>query len=237
MLLVVFFVFMCVFEKMGMASPFSPHVVERAPFFEGWFVRVVDRENEYSFATIVGFGSFDGNEEVSSKNDQTWTALLRDDGENQVTLQSLEKSYRPNITVNGGKPVTRNPKRGSPSVWSWTSNTVTIRVNDSTAYVEADFDDIRITANLSNREPWNPEKPNTAGPEGAFALLPLPCHYYVQSLGSNATYEVFDRSKSTYCSSAKRENFNLPLASTRTSLSKLFKHQHSNTNGRTQVRS
>ena len=56
---------------------------------------------------------------------------------------------------------------------------------------------IRITANLSNREPWNPEKPNTAGPEGAFALLPLPCHYYVQSLGSNATYEVFDRSKST----------------------------------------
>ena len=42
MLLLVFFVFMCVFGKMGMASPFSPHVVERAPFFEGWFVRVVD---------------------------------------------------------------------------------------------------------------------------------------------------------------------------------------------------
>ena len=57
-----------------------------------------------------GFGSFDGNEEVSSK-DQTWTALLRDDGEYQVTLQSLEKSYRPNITVDGGNPV-RN-QRGS----------------------------------------------------------------------------------------------------------------------------
>ena len=211
------FCVLCV--EMGTASPFSPHVVKKAPFFEGWFVRVVDHENEYSFATVVGFGSFEGNEEESSK-DQTWTALLRDDGENQVTLQNLEKSYRPNITVNGGDPVTKNPKRGSPSVWSWISNTITIRVNDSTAYVEANFDDvrhyffcftqshahththththqIRITANLSNREPWNPEKPNTAGPEGVFSLLPLPCHYYVQSLGSNATYEVFDRSKST----------------------------------------
>eukprot|EP00054_Salpingoeca_dolichothecata_P039009 m.15053 g.15053 ORF g.15053 m.15053 type:complete len:226 (+) comp9475_c0_seq1:531-1208(+) len=60
---------------------------------------------------------------------------------------------------------------------------------------------ITLEANLTQRIPWSRKAPNSAGPEGWIPDDLLPCHYYVQSLGSKAEFEFKDPSASFSLSS------------------------------------
>ena len=52
--------------------------------------------------------------------------------------------------------------------------------------------DVSLVANMSSpRVPWSPSHPDTAGPEGWLARTRLlPCHYFVHSFASPATYTL-----------------------------------------------
>ena len=63
--------------------------------------------------------------------------------------------------------------------------------NDSLSF-DVTIGNVSLRVNTSRRMPWKPSAPDGPGPEGWAEYLGklLPCHYYVQSFGSEADYEI-----------------------------------------------
>jgi hypothetical protein len=183
-----------------LGSPFDPHLLpDSRAFFEGWYLRVTDHEHNRSFAVVLGSLQPDG----WSGLKETWAALIVDGGR-ATTLSGGESSgilteqiFPLNTTVTVGKqrqPVSREPADGAPSSFDYTTAAGSFSVRDDTAELRMAFSSYGVHVTARRRVPWSETHPNQDGPEGM--LFPrargalLPCHYFVHSLGSEATYRL-----------------------------------------------
>lgn len=171
-----------------LASPFDPHVhpPSRQPFFEGWFFRVSDQSTGVSAALIVG--AFQASQSLAFG--QIWVALLADIGNETVVQQHFVEPTSFAATRWGDPATPSTPD--APSLFEVNAEGLSLVVRDDVAWVEATVGGLTLHANSSARLPWSTDKPDGPGPEGwtSHASALLPCHYYVQSLGSHATYHL-----------------------------------------------
>lgn len=174
--------------RLAMASPFDPHRAPRLSsrsFFDGWFTRVVDHTKGLSFAVI--FGSFQPAH--SSMYNNSWVALLYSAAGStaMVTEQHFLDQADVQITSRSSSSL------GAVSSFIWESSLGSLAVNDSSANLTFNFKALGLRAQLSHRVPWSSAAPNSAGPEGWPAGLPvdlLPCNYYVHTLASQVKYTL-----------------------------------------------
>jgi hypothetical protein len=195
-------------------SPFDPHVLPHASgsppgYFEGWFARVSDHTSNVSASTI--FGVYKPAREGPT---QAWAALLlRAPGllggktqahqmliDPQCTRASAPYSCKALSVLHAGRPVVSDPDPGARANF-------TVRIGDAlrgspSALMSVDGDGASVEASLGGfnltmrttgpRLPWDRTHPDGPGPEGWVGKIGklLPCHYYVQSFGSPARYEI-----------------------------------------------
>lgn len=176
-------------------SPFNPHPPTKgASFFDGWYLRLVDHRQKLSLALIVGAI---GSEGQSGEPLPSWTAslavlLIASGGETRA--EQLLGGWA-NLTVGSPpQPVRTEPAYSAPASFTFTSAAGSFSVRDGDATAELNFPSYRVRVITSGRVPWNPKWPDSDGPEGV--LFPrargtiLPCHYFVHSLASGASYEL-----------------------------------------------
>lgn len=174
------------------ASPFEPHLLPRSgPWFEGWFLRVVDPAAERSVAVIVGSFQPKGQPLLAS----TWAAALVSEGALGTTKAEQVFPDQASVTITDrGQSVTREPSREQAAVFSWASELGRFDVNDGNATLDFAFPSgLSFSVSLTGRVPWDPSCPNACGPEGYVARLPqrlVPTHYFVHSVASRAAYRL-----------------------------------------------
>mmetsp|Transcript_13705 Transcript_13705/g.44762 ORF Transcript_13705/g.44762 Transcript_13705/m.44762 type:complete len:384 (-) Transcript_13705:471-1622(-) len=185
-----------------LGSPFDPHPLPDArAFFEGWYLRVTDHEQNRSFAVVLGSLQPQGWAGLK----ETWAALIVDGGGATTLSQRVgdssailtEQIFPLGTTVTTGDqrlPVTREPVDGDPSSFDYTTGAGSFSVRDDTAELRMAFPSYMVQVSTRRRVPWSLSHPDSDGPEGT--LFPwargalLPCHYFVHSLGSEATYRL-----------------------------------------------
>jgi len=175
------------------ASDFDPHSLPATgPYFEGWFSRVTDHMVNRSAALIFGVFQPAGRTAPT----QVWAAVLVQGagipGGGTVTRQVLrDATARLNISRHG-HPVTHEPVPTAPVSFEFRSPSLTLLADGDRVSFDATIDGLTLRATTTHRLPWSSAKPDGPGPEGWLARLHalLPCHYYVQSLGSDAEYEI-----------------------------------------------
>lgn len=171
------------------ASENDPHVPDGpGPWFEGWYARVTDSAGSRSVAVIVASHLPKGQSYVPGMFLPGYVNVLISEGDGGETLSFTAFPGRTMALVNG-QPVARNPAPGDLTRFEWIADgpqaigTVT---EDSVEMSIPGSVDVRILT--TDRIPWDREDP-LAGPERFLTSLPLPLHWYVQSLGSDAHYE------------------------------------------------
>ncbi len=171
------------------ASENDPHLPDSpGPWFEGWYTRVTDVGGSRSVAVITASHLPKGVNYVPGMDLPGYVNVLIGEGDGARTLSFTAFPDRTMALVNG-EPVSANPVPGTPTHFEWVADgpqafgTVT---EDSVDIRIPDVVEIRIQT--ANRIPWDVENP-LAGPEGFLTSLPLPLHWYIQSLGSDAEYE------------------------------------------------
>ncbi len=171
------------------ASENDPHLPESpGPWFEGWYTRVTDVGGSRSVAVIVASHLPKGVTYMPGMDLPGYVNVLIGEGDGTPTL-SLTAFPDQTMTLVNGQPVSRDPIAGMPTYFEWVTTgpqafgTVT---EDSVDISIPDVVDIRIQT--TNRIPWDVEDPFES-PEGFLASAPVPLHWWVQSLGSDAEYE------------------------------------------------
>ncbi|CAI5509637.1 unnamed protein product [Closterium sp. Naga37s-1] len=121
--------------------------------------------------------------------------------------QSPFPPQRPHITVgtHPPRPVSSDPSDSAPPVFEWRVEGHGFLISRGFNHTAVDIrvGGSRLQANLTNQRHWNPSDPG-AGPEGwaaqASQLVPgglgeLPCRWFVNSLGSTASYRFWNESE------------------------------------------
>ena len=185
------------------AMPMEPQVVAGAtqPWFEGWFFRFTDHEAAVSVAVI--FGSLrKRRRRRSSKTPLTQKQtppfdehllVLAYAAGNGTGASSQDHSViiddAESVRLTGGSAT----HDASPQVTWWSDVYGGMRVDGDSAIVDVRLPTgLRLAANVSgSRVLWDPLRPNQDGPEGWLSRTQLlPCHYFVHTFGSRATYEL-----------------------------------------------
>lgn len=171
-----------------------PKFVRPYPSFEGWFLRIADFANGVSVGVIM------------ATNYAT--------AESQVTLlftlsSSKGSSFQPGRTysVYGRSKESKftqfpSPKRGEkasphePKGFEWESpNLGHIVAHSHETYMDVTLEGYRFKSHMVNEVLWDAHN-SEKGPEGWAGKVPiLPTHWYVYSLGSEATYELSNEGK------------------------------------------
>ncbi len=170
----------------------------RSQWFEGWFVRLVDHDAATSIAVIFGSlrrrrrrgasladGPFDEHLIVAGH-----TSLNGSQGMERVLLDG------PSVRLSGAPAIEDGAAgaRGPRLSW-WSDAHGGMRVHGEALTLDLLLPrGLRIVANVSGpRVPWDARRPDDAGPEGWLSRTGLlPCHYFVHSFGSRASYAVWD---------------------------------------------
>ncbi|UCE71510.1 MAG: hypothetical protein JSU99_09515, partial [Nitrospiraceae bacterium] len=110
--------------------------------------------------------------------------VLISEGDGEPTLSYTAFPEQTQSLVNG-VPVSENTSLTSVSDFEWTAEGYGSITEDSVDLIIANVVEIRILT--ENRKPWNSRFP-MMGPEGLLMFLPFPLHWYIHSLGSDASY-------------------------------------------------
>lgn len=171
------------------ASENDPHLPDGpGPWFEGWYTRVTDSAASRSVAVIVASHLPKGESYTPGMDLPGYVNVLISEGDGAQTSSFTAFPEQTMALVNG-EPVSRNPVTGAPTYFEWIASgpeafgKVT---EDSVALCIPGVVEVRIRT--TDRVPWDVGDP-LAGPERFLTSLPLPLHWYVQSLGSDAQYE------------------------------------------------
>jgi hypothetical protein len=171
------------------ASENDPHLPDSpGPWFEGWYTRVTDVGGTRSLAVITASHLPKGVTYTPGMDLPGYVNVLISEGDGASTL-SFTAFPEQTMTLVNGQPVSKNPVAGAPTYFEWITTgpqafgTVT---EDSVDISIPDVVDVRIQT--TNRIPWDVSDP-LAGPEAFLTSVPLPLHWYIQSLGSDAEYE------------------------------------------------
>ena len=180
--------------------PMEPQLVRRrGPWFEGWFLRLVDHDAALTVSIV--FGSLRRRHRPSSISadpfDEHLIVLTYNDGRDGSERMSRVLLDGSTVRLTGGNSASSDlgaAPPGGPHLSWWSDAHGGMRVDGDAAVVELALPrGVRIVANISaSRVPWDVKRPNEAGPEGWLARTSLlPCHYFVHSFGSRASYALW----------------------------------------------
>ncbi|KAH3883255.1 uncharacterized protein LOC127834112 [Dreissena polymorpha] len=168
-------------------SLYDPHVFpDTGPFFEGWYLRINDYDNEGSVGLL--FGHVLPETSKNTTRSLVIASLLVRQCENaSCKLLSYDGTYaisQLRVTVDG-KPVTNDPDYESPSRFRWEVNSPSgggyfDQTCDKTLF-SFRIEDLVFRGEIGRPEPWSM---SGKGPEGWLSALPLPLHWFVYSLRS-----------------------------------------------------
>jgi Tocopherol cyclase len=147
---------------------------EKGPWFEGWYTRIVDRDNHRSFAVITT-SAIGAKEKLPADGPPGYVALIAQSDEFNGTLSFESFPERTHIGNRGSDFEWSSPEHGNASKLS-------------TDIAIAGSGRIQIT--VSQRAPWSLESGHE-GPEGNLATLPfMPLHWFVYNVGGEGSYSV-----------------------------------------------
>lgn len=204
-LLILFASNLCAFVS---ASPFNPRVPPASfissSYFIGWFLRLVDNENESSFAVIIGSLRLTGEQasDSSAGYDSHYVQVLHSDSAGKTrTFSAFPPSSSVSITCNGKRPKKRTDLT-SDANFEWTAEGIGgLNINPAGGQLSIELPGVKLNSVLGKRRPWSTERPNGDGPEGWLAKTPfqefLPLRYFVHSFGSETHYEITVGNSST----------------------------------------
>eukprot|EP00656_Telonema_subtile_P009603 TRINITY_DN14521_c0_g1_i2.p1 TRINITY_DN14521_c0_g1~~TRINITY_DN14521_c0_g1_i2.p1 ORF type:complete len:356 (+),score=53.20 TRINITY_DN14521_c0_g1_i2:176-1243(+) len=169
-----------------LCSPFDPHEFpssQKLPYFDGWFFRLTG-PNVSASVILGGFKPIG-----SSSYNTTWAAMMLYKNQKMSTKQFFLDQTMVTISPDASS------ERGIPSAFDWAASTPQLQgsfaINDSTANLDFKTDSLEISFDMKDRVPWDRSGPDSSGPEGWVGkTLPLPCHYYVHSLGSATNFRI-----------------------------------------------
>ncbi|XP_005107479.1 uncharacterized protein LOC101859266 [Aplysia californica] len=216
-------IMLAAFPGLCWGNQMDPHVYpDQGPFFEGWYMRIIDAGNERSFGWL--FGRVLPTKSASSVpcEDESLKLLftserckeVRDNVKNNFMNGSLPLVYSSLLINSGpksklqavtgffepedyvitkkGKPVEENPDDATPPSFE-------AKIGDNVTFVVKPSGTTfsltvgNIVLRGSTSSPV-PWGPNGEGPEGWLEYLPLPIHWFVYSLRSNVVhYEYINK--------------------------------------------
>jgi hypothetical protein len=184
-------------------SPFQPRSPpswpKSKPFFEGWFIRVVDHVGKASFCVILG--SFKharqrGDDAVQLGNDFSGfsshylglsyhvAAAGKDEA---TTLHHFASPEDVSIAARTpSRPGSCDPP--DPDFSIEFKDAGSFQVSPEGGSLNFTVPGLSVHADFNDRKPWSRGKPNSKGPEGWLPGWLLPCHYFVHTLASPASY-------------------------------------------------
>lgn len=169
----------------GMQSINDPHVpAAPGPWFEGWYFRISDAGGSRSVAVIVASHLPRGETYVPGMALPGYINVLICEGDGAPTLSFAAYPQQTRSLV-GGRAASENPRLAAASDFEWVAQGYGSVTQDSVNLTIPG--EVTVSIRTENRLPWNANHP-AAGPEGLLMLLPVPLHWYVHSLGSDATY-------------------------------------------------
>lgn len=193
-ILVLFSAMMLILTETGPAETFSPadrqslndpHVPPGpGPWFEGWYFRVNDSGGSRSVAVIVASHLPKGETYTPGMALPGYINVLVSEGDGSPTRSFTAFPQQTRVLVDG-EPVSRNPDLSPDSNFEWMAEGYGSVTEDSVRLYLPDMVDISIET--ASRIPWDSRLPEF-GPEGLLMFLPVPLHWYIHSLGSEASY-------------------------------------------------
>lgn len=175
--------------RVAPASENDPHLPESpGPWFEGWYTRAIDSAGSRSIAVIAASHLPKGETYTPGMYLPGYLNVLISEGDGAPTL-SFTAFPEQTMTLIDGQPVSKDPNPRLPSDFEWITTGPQAFGTVTEESVEVSIPDvIDVSIQTTNRIPWATRRP-LAGPEGILFFLPLPLHWYIQSLGSDAEYE------------------------------------------------
>lgn len=175
------------------ASQFDPHLPRGSPWFEGWYMRVVDVQQQIKAGFI--FGAYPQQQQQNNASLVLVSLLV----ETPTDAQPQVKSWFPHIndvsiTVgNQHQPVTQDPDYTTPPNFCWqainTQLAASFCANGDRHTLNYRFvDGTYVSANFSAPTYWNTDG---TGPEGWVSRLGvLGLNWFVFSLHSQVDYQI-----------------------------------------------
>ncbi|MBN2108989.1 MAG: hypothetical protein JW832_16305 [Deltaproteobacteria bacterium] len=176
-------------ERTGKASAIEsihdPHVPARpGPWFEGWYFRVSDAGGSRSVAVIVASHLPRGETYVPGMVLPGYINVLICEGDGAPTLSFTAYPQQTQSLV-AGRPVSATPRLAPAPDFEWVAEGFGSVTEDSVNLQIPG--EVEISIRTENRLPWDAKRP-AMGPEGLLMFLPVPLHWYVHSLASDASY-------------------------------------------------
>jgi len=163
----------------------DPHVpAAPGPWFEGWYFRVNDAGGSRSVAVIVASHLPRGETYVPGMVLPGYINVLICEGDGAPTLSFTAYPQRTQSLV-AGEAVSTNPRLAPAPDFEWVAEGFGLVTQDSVNLQIPG--EVEISIRTENRVPWNANRP-VMGPEGLLMFLPVPLHWYVHSLASDASY-------------------------------------------------
>jgi hypothetical protein len=179
------------------ALPFEPQRLApwRRQWFEGWFVRFIDHATGLSVALILGSMRLPGRSASAAGafDEHLLVLAFRDASGRHDTQHVILGEHGAWLRGGGAGRLPDELSSSRPPRWEWRSATHGfIRGAGDDLFLDVSVGGARLRSNVSGpRVVWDEREPNRAGPEGWLGRTGLlPCHYFVHSFASPATYDL-----------------------------------------------
>jgi hypothetical protein len=159
--------------KPAVASPFEPR---KAPsvwwpgtYFEGWFLRLVDHEQNSSFCVIIGSMRQPGKPATAASGGYSSHYLgltyMDTDGKTH-THNYFPAPETVTITTKHGAR-SKHIDRVTDPEFTWSADGIgALTITKAGSSMKFTVPEVSIAAEFSGRRPWSIAKPNDDGPEG-----------------------------------------------------------------------
>ncbi|GLJ04890.1 hypothetical protein SUGI_0005860 [Cryptomeria japonica] len=174
-------------------DPWDPHepdfnscLVRPYPWFEGWFFRIRDPQSDFSIALIIATNY------VTSESHAT--LLFCNPGENPNSDGSIENGITHMVyELTKDATITKVSNSLEDYGFDWEEPTIgKVLARKNKTNIDVHVKGYHLKANLTSKVHWNLSDPYK-GPEGWASIISiLPTRWYIDSLGSKASYEFKD---------------------------------------------
>jgi hypothetical protein len=170
--------------KPAVASPFEPR---KAPpvwwpgtYFEGWFLRLVDHEQNSSFCVIIGSMRQPGKPATVASGGYSSHYLgltYMDTNGKTHTHNYFPAPETVTITTNGAR--SKHIDRVTDPEFTWSADGIgALTITKAGGSMKFTVPEVSIAAEFSGRRPWSVAKPNDDGPEGWLRKTVSTCYTF-----------------------------------------------------------
>ena len=177
--------------------PFEPQPLGRwrSQWFEGWFFRFIDHAAGVSVAVILGSMRLPGRSASApgAFDEHLLVLAFRDANGYHRTVHTILGEHDAQLLGGGAGQLPSSMADSPPPKWEWRSTSHGfIRGAGDAVELDVNVDAARLIANVSApRVVWSEASPDREGPEGWLGRTGLlPCHYFVHSFASPASYAL-----------------------------------------------